>query len=242
MNGGPQNYHWADPYPATLQSSPLLDMLNARYIVVTLGEPYGQYLDGPYGRYDIRSIAAGKTEVFRNERVVVVVENPTAFPRAWIVHKVRPNHDGEGLRQLASGRVDGREVAFVDGELPEVDPVVASSSGVEHVAIMSKDEDALTAVVRVDAAGLVVFSEIYEQGWAAYVDGEPEAVLRTNHALRGVAVPAGEHTIELRYEPASLRIGLWTSGITSIAVAIVLTAAIRQRCTDARKISPARKS
>lgn len=220
MNGGQQDYHWVDPYPATLQSSPLLDMLNVRYIVVAL--------EGSHDPHDIRPIAAGKTEVFRDERVVVF-ENPNASPRAWIVHEVRPNHDGEGLRQLAGGRVDGRGVAFVDGPMPVVDPVVASGSSSEHVTITGRDEDALTAAVRADAAGLVVFSEIYEQGWTAYVDGEPVAVLRTNHALRGVPVPAGEHTIELRYEPESLHIGLWISGVTTVAVVTVLAAAIRPR-------------
>ena len=63
------------------------------------------------------------------------------------------------------------------------------------------------------APGFLVVSEVYEQGWRGYVDGEPVEVLPTNHALRGVAVPAGEHEVELRYEPRSLRLGLWISGI-----------------------------
>jgi len=219
MNGGPQNYHWVDPYPATLHSSPLLDMLNVRYIVVAL--------DGPHGQNEIRPIAAGKREVFRNERVVVF-ENAQAFPRAWIVHEVRPNRDGEGLRQLADGRVDGHEVAFIDGELPAVAPVGASSSGAEQVVIIGKDDETLTAEVRVDSAGLVVIGEIYERGWSAYVDGERVAVHRTNHALQGVRVPAGAHTIDLRYEPASLRIGLWISGLMSITLLAVWATVIRQ--------------
>ena len=231
MNGGPQNYHWVDPYPETLQSSPLLDLLNVRYIIVAL--------DGPHGQDEIRSIAAGKREVFRNEQVAVF-ENSDTFPRAWIVHEVRPNNDGEGLRQLAGGAVDGHEVAFIDGELPAVDPLAGSGSGAERVAIASRDEETLTAEVRLDSAGLVVFSEIYEQGWVAYVDGRPVEVLRTNHALQGVPAPAGEHTIELRYEPESLRTGLWISGVMSIALFAIWTAAILQWRIEARKTSSVR--
>ncbi|MDQ3653700.1 MAG: YfhO family protein, partial [Chloroflexota bacterium] len=232
MNGGQQNYHWVDPYPATVVSSSLLDLLNVRYIVVSLGWPHGQN--------DARAIGTGKTEVFRNEQVVIF-ENPDAFSRAWIVHEVRPNNDGEGLRQLADGTVDGHEVAFIDGAMPDVEPVVAADAGDEHVAITGRNGDTLTAEVRVHSAGLVVFSEIYEQGWTGYLDGDSVEILRTDHALRGVAVPAGEHTIELRYEPESLRIGLWISLVTSITVAIVWVAAIRQTLIGARRRSSAKQ-
>jgi hypothetical protein len=229
MNGGQQNYHWMDPYPATLHSSPLLDMLNVRYIVVAL--------DGPDGPTDVGSIAPGRREVFRNGQVVVL-ENTEAFPRAWMVHEVRPNNDGDGLQQLADGTVDGHEVAFVDGPLPRVEPAVDAGAGAEHVAITSAREDTLTAEVSAGSAGLVVFSEIYEAGWNAYVDGEPVDVLRVNHALRGVPVPAGDHTIDLRYEPVSLRIGLWTSVATGIVLVTIWGAAIRQAWGGARRTSP----
>ncbi|MBA3378474.1 MAG: hypothetical protein H0T93_06290, partial [Chloroflexia bacterium] len=44
-------------------------------------------------------------------------------------------------------------------------------------------------------------------------------------------------TIALRYEPESLRIGLWISLLTSITVVIVWTAAIRQSLLGARNAS-----
>lgn len=219
MNGGRQNYHWMDPYPATLGGSPLLDMLNVRYIVVAL--------EGPDGPTDVAALAPGKPEVFRNEEVVVL-ENPQAFPRAWIVHEVRPNDDGEGLRQLADGSADGRQVAFVDGFLPTVAPATAE----EQVDITRQDEDSLVAEVDASAAGVVVFSEIYEEGWQVWVDGESVDVLRVNHALRGVPVPAGEHTIELRYGPTSLRYGLWISTATAILLIGLSILAIRQARTE----------
>ncbi|MDQ3442906.1 MAG: YfhO family protein [Chloroflexota bacterium] len=59
-------------------------------------------------------------------------------------------------------------------------------------------------------------------------------MLRTNHALRGVPAPAGEHTIALRYVPESLRIGLWISLLTSITAVIVWAAAIRQSLLGAK--------
>jgi hypothetical protein len=34
-------------------------------------------------------------------------------------------------------------------------------------------------------------------------------ILRTNHALRGVVLPAGSPMVEFRYEPASFACGIW---------------------------------
>ena len=47
-----------------------------------------------------------------------------------------------------------------------------------------------------------VFSEIYyDKGWNASIDGKPTPYCKVNYVLRGMAVPAGEHTIEFRFEP-----------------------------------------
>ena len=68
------------------------------------------------------------------------------------------------------------------------------------------------------ADGLLVFSEVYAKGWNAYVDGEKVDILRTNHTFRGVPVTAGEHTVELKYEPIELRVGTWSAGIALITM------------------------
>jgi hypothetical protein len=43
-------------------------------------------------------------------------------------------------------------------------------------------------------------------------------VLPTHHVLRGVPLPAGQHTVALRYDPLSLRVGLWISGFAAVAM------------------------
>ncbi len=63
-----------------------------------------------------------------------------------------------------------------------------------------------------------MISAAYSDGWNAYVDGEQVDILRTNHALQGIPVAAGTHTIELKYEPRSIEIGLWTTGVSTIGI------------------------
>ncbi|MGO4820819.1 MULTISPECIES: YfhO family protein [unclassified Flavobacterium] len=68
--------------------------------------------------------------------------------------------------------------------------------------------------------GLAVFSEIYyEKGWNAYVDGVKTSHFPVDYVLRAMMVPAGEHTIEFKFEPEVVKTG---STITLISAAIML--------------------
>ena len=81
----------------------------------------------------------------------------------------------------------------------------------------------------------MVLADLWDRGWSATVDGEPVAVLRTNHALRGVTVPAGRSEILFAYRPASLGIGRTVAGGALIASltwwVAARTARRRQRAT-----------
>ena len=201
LNGSAQDYHWLDLYMAALEQSPLLDMLNVRYVIVPVELPKPV------------PIAEWGVEVYRDD-LVVVYENPNVYDRAWIVHEVRPALDGTEIDLFNDGSVDGRQVAFVDGDLPAVN----SGDGADAATVIATSPESVTIRTSSSADGLLVLSDSYADGWNAYVDGEKTEVLRTNHAFRGIALPAGEHQVIFRYEPRSLEIGLWTTGFGSVAL------------------------
>ena len=57
----------------------------------------------------------------------------------------------------------------------------------------------------------VEITEANFPGWAARVDGAPTELLTVDGMFRGVWVPAGEHRVELRFEPTGFVIGRWVS-------------------------------
>lgn len=124
-----------------------------------------------------------RLEIVHVDRVVVY-ERTLALPVAWIVGDVRmvkPDSAQEpflGMGQLDQYRtaLDERPVAAMD-HVTEVDG--------ETGALVKYSLDAMTIAVSAEAAGLLVISEVYAEGWTASVDGTSVDVLSANHAPRG---------------------------------------------------------
>jgi uncharacterized membrane protein YfhO len=79
---------------------------------------------------------------------------------------------------------------------------------------------------------MLVVSENYDSDWKAYVDGKRVPVQPVDFAFRGIPLAAGAHTVELRYEPRSLDIGLW---LTGASVAFWIGVAV-WRALDLRRV------
>jgi hypothetical protein len=150
------------------------------------------------------------------ERRVRILENPDAFPRAWLVHDAHQVPPQQALPLVASGRVDLARTVVLESEPPAL--ALPADPAADNVRVHQSSPDAMTLTTRTDAPGMVVLSEVYDPNWNAYVDGEAMPLVVANHALRAVAVPAGEHTLELRYESRSLQLGLLISGLTALVM------------------------
>lgn len=64
--------------------------------------------------------------------------------------------------------------------------------------------------LKVDSAGrgLLVMSENYYPGWKATVNGRATRILKVDGGLRGIPVSGGSSTVELRYSPLYMTLGL----------------------------------
>lgn len=218
INGKGQDYHTAFVSDEGVES-PLFDLLNVRYMLVDASLP----LD----RADVAGLTDGYQEVFRTE-FVIVYERQEEIPHAWIVHDVREVERGDALPLLVDSTVDPYRTALVEGSVPDVEP--ARDAAADRAAVTRYDADTIEIETQTDAPGFLVTSDIYADGWRAYVDGGLTEILPTHGALRGVAIPAGDHTVVLRYEPLALRVGLpLSAGTALLMLGVVALAGWRNR-------------
>lgn len=68
-------------------------------------------------------------------------------------------------------------------------------------------------------SAVVAIHEQFDEGWKVFVDGKQQTLVAVDGIWSGVAVGAGEHHIELRYEPEWLWPSIWVMVLGWLAIA-----------------------
>ena len=174
----------------------------------------GSVLDMLNTRYVIARGADGKPEARLRS---------TAYGAAWFVDEVHYAPTAQSEIELL-GQVDLRHMAVVagkDGHLIST-PIATTTDNRIEMTDYRPNYQRYTYSATTDA--VAVFSEIYyDKGWKAYIDGVEAPYFRADYVLRGMQLPAGEHTVEWRFRAPKW--GL-ISGITGVASALILIGAV----------------
>jgi hypothetical protein len=96
-------------------------------------------------------------------------------------------------------------------------PTVAASPG--EVRVVEYSPRYVVLETDAPAAAFLVTSENHYPGWRAFLDGEEQPLLYTNVAFRGLPVPPGRHTIEMRFDPPILKYSAVVSGLAWMLLA-----------------------
>jgi hypothetical protein len=184
----------------------LVDMMNVRFIVSGVRLP-----DNP----QLRPVWSGRDYQGQPR---AIYENMSALPRAWVVDEFRIASGMDDLAAMAQPDFDPRQVVYLDRE-PSILPEAGDSVVVRETR-RSMDEVAFEC--ELTRPGLLVVSEVFYPDWKATVDGAPAPVLRANHVLRALALPAGRHEVVFRYDRAliekSAGISIGAFGLTLFAL------------------------
>lgn len=154
---------------------PVLNMLNTRWFIFPAG----------------------------NNGQTVPIENNSAYGNAWMVDEVLVvNNANEEIEALH--RVSPRHVAVVAKDFAQ-----GLATTYQHDSTATVKQTALTSTsvsyeTQSSKPSLVVFSEIYYPGWKATIDGKEASLIRTDYVLRALQVPAGNHKIEMTFQPTSV--------------------------------------
>ena len=145
-----------------------------------------------------------------------VFQNINVLPKAWIVGNVKSvETQRESLMETLLNGFDPSNTAIIFKYQGE--SLKGMVSG--QVDVISRTENKINIMSQSETGGLLVLSEIYyKPGWRAYVNGEETPVYQTNHILRSIYVPSGEHQIEFRYDDSSWKQTRMVSRVSFLAI------------------------
>jgi hypothetical protein len=153
--------------------------------------------------------------------------NSQALGNAWFVGRVRFVESAEEEIDALNDIVPSNSAVVHSDFSDQITTANAPQGGT--ITLEKYLPDHLTYKSSTTEDQIAIFSEIWygpNKGWQAYVDGEPVDHFRANYVLRGMAVPAGDHTIEFIFDPATFRRGATISMISSILVLLLLLGGI----------------
>lgn len=151
-----------------------------------------------------------------------VQQNPGALGNVWFVNSVKivPNADAE-IEALKG--FDPRHLAVVDKRFDkELAGFTSNADTAGKIELVKYEPNHLTYKSNNKSAQLAVFSEIYyNKGWNAYVNGKLAPYLRANYVLRAMVVPAGENTVEFKFEPKMFKVGKSIDLVSSLSILLL---------------------
>ena len=233
---GPRVCECPELQAADVRNVPALSLAGVRYVIYE--KPIADLIDVPAG---LRKLDDSDS--------LATYENPAALPRFRVVHdaiavdseqrafdtlKTLLDDDSSPLIPNWSRRVVIEGLAA--REAARVRSAEAGASGndaIERVDEPNAEEILIHANLKSD--GFVVVADTFYPGWEATVDGGPAPIHPANLLFRAVAVPAGRHSIVMKYQPWSLRIGI---ALTSVGLLFVVASLARHGAALRRREQP----
>lgn len=189
----------------TAADSPLLDLLNVKYLLTEQPQDERRW------------------EAIDQEGSVLLYRNRNVWPRAFMVYQaITVNSADESLARLRDPSFDfRRQVILESASHGWLEPAQAPATS-PPVTIAVHTPGYVQMQVETPVSGLLVLTDTFMPGWQAWVDEQPVSIWVANHAFRAVIMPSGAHTITFAYRPRSFELGAIVSSAAGLILAILV--------------------
>jgi hypothetical protein len=147
-----------------------------------------------------------------------------ALPTAYLVAACEQvDGPAAALARFADPAFDPTHAVLIERAYADAECVgAAGAAGPGRANVVARSLNTLTLQVEAPEDSWLVISESWDAGWQAAVDGVGTRVIPGDYAFRALRVPAGTHTVEMRYQPLSFVVGAVVSGLAWLALAVLV--------------------
>jgi hypothetical protein len=189
------------------------DLLNVKFVVVL----------SPGPEFDLLSATRDRFRIVYKDSSIAVFENKSVLPRFFAVPQSGVEVISDPLKQLSRVRdssFDPARNVILSQPLAIVrEPDVPLTSKID---ILGYGVNGIQLKTETSVPSVLVLSQIAYPGWHAAIDGGETAILSTDFALAGVALPEGTHQIRISFRPRLLLIGAIISGLSTLVIVALI--------------------
>ncbi len=160
-------------------------------------------------RYEVASkpSRANQIERFRSKTSSLkVFENPDAYPRAWLVHRVQSISNSKEAKGWMKTRGPAKLTeAIIYGDAPAL---AECDAGAEEIAFTRRVPNEVRLRVKAGCKAMLILNDAWDPGWKAYVDGKATRLWQADGFVRGLVLDGGDHEVRMVYRPNSVLAGL----------------------------------
>lgn len=131
-----------------------------------------------------------------------VIPRTTMNGNAWFVQNLSSAKNAADEMELLK-KSDPKTQATFNSDFEQNKTLSASSFVLDSSSsakLNSYHPDTMVYTVNNANNGYLVFSEIWYDNWRVEIDGKPAQLNKVDYTLRGLAVPAGQHTIKMVFD------------------------------------------
>jgi hypothetical protein len=152
-------------------------------------------------------------------------------PRAELIDDWQVATADDALEEVASFGFDSSETVLLERKprFPTRDGI--DSDGFNNVTYTRRGSDRVTIEYVSARRSILLVRNAWDENWHATIGGQPVDVLVADYFLQAVAVPAGHHTVHLKYTDPWIVPGLLGS---AAALALLLAAVLIARRVERR--------
>ncbi|RZL40950.1 MAG: hypothetical protein EOP00_25755, partial [Pedobacter sp.] len=153
--------------------------------------------------------------------------NDKANGNAWFISKVKFVSSSDEEMKALDKFNSKEEVIINEKEFKISTDKTYAKDSLAQITLVKYKPNYLKYKTQNNAKGLAVFSEIYyPKGWIATIDGKEAPIFRVNYTLRGLEIPAGNHTVEFKFEPQVVQTGSAIVLVSGIGMLLLISGGI----------------
>lgn len=188
----------------------ILSLLNTKYIVTNKKSDLEELIE----------IDKKNEQIGEKTQTYYVYKNVHMLPRAYIVPNATVIRDSKKTKEILQRKLlNPKETILIT---KDVKNKKNPETVFQEVEITEYTPNKISLRFKANGNGFLVVSDVWYPGWIAVDNGNEKEILKANYLFRSIPIEKGDHVVEFKYDPQSIRVGKIVSAISIVIILFLI--------------------